>query len=94
VVDILATASDKVIRVEGHTDNAPIGGNLAKKYPTNWELSAARALNVVRYLEKQGIDPHILSAVAFGEHRPAAPNDTPEGRTKNRRIAIVLQPDE
>jgi chemotaxis protein MotB len=94
VVDVLATATDKVIRVEGHTDNVPIKGNLARRYPTNWELSSARALTVVRYLEAQGLDPHILSAVAFGEHRPAAPNDTPEGRAKNRRIAIVLQPDE
>jgi len=94
VVDILATAADKVIRVEGHTDNVPIKGNLAKQYPTNWELSAARALTVVRYLETQGLDPHKLAAVAFGEHRPVAENDTPEGRARNRRIAIVLQPEE
>ena len=94
VVDILATAADKVIRVEGHTDNVPIKGNLAKQYPTNWELSAARALTVVRYLEIQGLDPHKLAAVAFGEHRPVAENDTPEGRARNRRIAIVLQPEE
>jgi len=94
VVDILATTTDKVIRVEGHTDNVPIRGNLARQYPTNWELSAARALTIVRYLESQGIDPLKLSAVAFGEHRPIADNDTPEGRAKNRRIAIVLQPDE
>lgn len=92
VVEILVTADDKIIRVEGHTDNVQIGGNLAKKYPTNWELSAARALVVVRYLEKQGIDPRILSAVAFGENQPVADNETPEGRARNRRIAIVLQP--
>ncbi|MCK9364618.1 MAG: OmpA family protein [Syntrophales bacterium] len=94
VVDILTAETDKVIRVEGHTDNVPIKGNLAKQYPTNWELSAARALTVVRYLETQGLDPHKLAAVAFGEHRPVAENDTPEGRARNRRIAIVLQPEE
>jgi chemotaxis protein MotB len=92
VVDILMTVTDKVIRVEGHTDSIPIAGALAKRYPTNWELSAARALNVTRYLEKEGIDPTLLSAVAFGEHQPIAENDTPEGRAKNRRIAIILLP--
>jgi chemotaxis protein MotB len=92
VVEILMTAMDKMIRVEGHTDNIPIAGALAKRYPTNWELSAARALNVTRYLEKEGIDPSILSAAAFGEYQPVAENDTPEGRAKNRRIAIILLP--
>ncbi|MCX5818321.1 MAG: OmpA family protein [Deltaproteobacteria bacterium] len=94
VVEILMTVTDKVIRIEGHTDNIPIAGTLAKRYPTNWELSAARALNVTRYLEKQGIDPTILSAAAFGEYQPVAENDTPEGRAKNRRIAIILLPKE
>ena len=94
VVEILMTVTDKVIRVEGHTDNIPIAGALAKRYPTNWELSAARALNVTRYLEKQGIDPSLLAAVAFGEYQPIAENDTPEGRAKNRRIAIILLPKE
>jgi chemotaxis protein MotB len=92
VVEILMTVTDKVIRIEGHTDNIPIAGALAKRYPTNWELSAARALNVTRYLEKEGIDPTILSAAAFGEYQPVAENDTPEGRAKNRRIAIILLP--
>jgi len=94
VVEILMTVPDKVIRVEGHTDSVPIGGALAKKYPTNWELSAARALNVTRFLEKEGIDPALLSAVAFGEHQPIAENETPEGRARNRRIAIILLPKE
>jgi len=92
VVKILKTVTDRTIRVEGHTDNVPIKGALAKKYPTNWELSAARALNVTRYLEKEGIDPSILSAAAFGAYRPVAGNDTPEGRAKNRRITITLLP--
>jgi chemotaxis protein MotB len=92
VFEILMTVSDRVIRIEGHTDNIPIAGALAKRYPTNWELSAARALNVTRYLEKEGIDPSILSAAAFGEYQPVAENDTPVGRAKNRRIAIILLP--
>ena len=92
VVEILMTVTDKVIRIEGHTDNIPIAGSLAKRYPTNWELSAARALNVTRYLEKERIEPSILSAAAFGEYQPVAENDTPEGRAKNRRIAIILLP--
>ncbi len=92
VVEILMTVTDKVIRIEGHTDNIPIAGALAKRYPTNWELSAARAIKVTRYLEKEGIDPSILSAAAFGEYQPVAENDTPEGRAKNRRIAIILLP--
>jgi len=90
VVDILKNLKDKAIRVEGHTDNVPIVGALARKYPTNWELSAARAINVTRYLEQQGIDPALLGAVAYGEYKPVASNDTDEGRAKNRRIEIVL----
>jgi chemotaxis protein MotB len=92
VVEILKGVEDKTIRVEGHTDNVPIAGALARRYATNWELSAARAINVTRYLQKEGIDPALLSAAAFGEHQPVADNDTPEGRAKNRRIAIILLP--
>ena len=94
VVDILIPVTDKIIRVEGHTDNVPIKGGLAKRYPTNWELSAARAITVTRYLENEGLDPALLSAAAFGEFQPVADNATPEGRAKNRRIAIVLLPRE
>ncbi len=94
VIDVLKDVKDKSIRIEGHTDNVKIGGVLAKKYPTNWELSAARAVNVARYLQQQGIDPALLSACGFGEYKPIAPNDTPEGRAKNRRIEIVLVPKE
>jgi len=94
VVDVLKEAKDKVIRVEGHTDNVPIAGGLARVYPTNWELSAARAINVTRYLQARGIDPAKLSAVAYGEFRPVADNETKEGRAKNRRIEIVLAPTE
>ncbi len=90
VVSILRDVRDKAIRIEGHTDNVQIGGALARQYPTNWELSAARAINVTRYLEKQGVDRASLAAVAYGESRPIAGNDTPDGRAKNRRIEIVL----
>ena len=92
VVDILKTVKDKNIRIEGHTDNVKIAGRLASVYPTNWELSAARAINVSKYLQEKGIDPSILSATAFGEYQPVADNTTPEGRAKNRRIAIILLP--
>jgi chemotaxis protein MotB len=94
VNDILKNVTDKVIRIEGHTDNVRIKGQLAKTYATNWELSAARAINVTRYLQKQGIDPVLLSATAYGEHKPVADNSTSEGRAKNRRIAIILLPKE
>jgi chemotaxis protein MotB len=92
VIDILKNVKDKAIRIEGHTDNVKIGGALARKYATNWELSAARAINVTRYLQKQGIDPALLTSVAYGEYKPVADNSTSEGRAKNRRIAIILQP--
>jgi len=92
VVKILKNVKDKNIRIEGHTDNVKITSRLAKVYPTNWELSAARAINVSKYLQHQGIDPKILSATAFSEYQPLADNSTAEGRAKNRRIAIILLP--
>ena len=94
VISILKDVKDKSIRTEGHTDNVQIFGMLAKRYPTNWELSAARAINVTRYLQEQGLDPALLSAVAYGEYKPVAANDTPEGKQKNRRIEIILVPKE
>jgi chemotaxis protein MotB len=94
VIEILKTVNDKSIRIEGHTDNKPIVRPLTQRYPTNWELSAARAINVARYLQKQGIEPGSLSAAAFGEFKSVADNATPEGRAKNRRIEIVLVPKE
>ncbi|HEY5995722.1 MAG TPA: OmpA family protein [Candidatus Deferrimicrobiaceae bacterium] len=94
VISILKDVKDKSIRIEGHTDNVQIIGMLAKKYPTNWELSAARAINVARFLQEQGIDPGVLSGVAYGEYHPVAANDTPEGKQKNRRIEIILVPKE
>jgi chemotaxis protein MotB len=94
VVSILKDVNDKAIRIEGHTDNVQISRALAQRYPTNWELSAARAINVARYLQGQGIDPGQLSAVAYGEWKPVAENDTAEGKAKNRRIEIILVPKE
>nr|WP_298432937.1 OmpA family protein [Geobacter sp.] len=94
VVDILKDVKDKAIRIEGHTDNIQIVGNLTKKFPTNWELSAARAINVTRFLQSRGIDPQVLAAVAYGEFKPVADNATEEGKAKNRRIEIILVPKE
>jgi chemotaxis protein MotB len=76
------------LRVEGHTDNVPIQ---TKRFPSNWELSVARAVNVVKYFaEVSNIDPQRLSAVGYGESRPVAPNNTPSNRAKNRRVEILL----
>lgn len=92
VAEVIGQAEDKAIRVEGHTDNVKISPALARAFPSNWELSAARAINVARYLQRLGVDPALLSAAAYGEYRPVSENDTPEGRAKNRRIEIVLVP--
>jgi chemotaxis protein MotB len=95
VGEILLNLKDRAINVEGHTDNVPIGPELARRYPTNWELSAARATNVARYLqEKIGIDPTLLSATGYGEYYPVASNESEEGQARNRRIEIVLVPRE
>jgi chemotaxis protein MotB len=85
---------DKVIRIEGHTDNVPIGKKLADKFSTNWELSTARATNVVRFMTETSkkIPPDAFEAAGLGEYHPVAKNDTPEGRQQNRRIEIILYP--
>jgi chemotaxis protein MotB len=88
---ILNKIPEKNIRIEGHTDNVKIGRLLREKYPTNWELGAIRAVNVVRYLQEEaGIDPLRLSAVSYAQYRPVDSNKTKAGRAKNRRIEIVL----
>jgi chemotaxis protein MotB len=93
VGNIIKNVQDKIIRVEGHTDNVPIHPRLQKQFPTNWELSNARATNVVRFLqEKVGMDPARLQAVGLSEYHPVASNDTPAGRSQNRRIEIALLP--
>lgn len=76
------------IRIEGHTDNTPIATPL---YPSNWELSSARATTVARYLaERGGISPGRLIAAGYGEHRPVASNETREGRARNRRVDVIV----
>lgn len=91
VLDKLATFLDKLpnsIRVEGHTDNRPIN---TPEFPSNWELSAARAIRVIRYfIEKHGLEPARFTAVGHGEYRPLVPNDSPENMAQNRRVVILL----
>jgi chemotaxis protein MotB len=90
VGEALKSYEHKVIRVVGYTDNVPISKSMQNVYPTNWELSVARATNVVRYLQDVGVPPERMVASGRGEFAPIAPNDTPEGRQKNRRIEIIL----
>jgi chemotaxis protein MotB len=91
VVDAAASALKKfpnMIRIEGHTDNVHISN---KEFRSNWQLSSMRAINVAEYFIKvQGISPERISATGYAEYKPIAPNDTPEGRAKNRRVDIVI----
>jgi chemotaxis protein MotB len=87
LADALA-AFPNAIRVEGYTDNRPIN---TLQYPSNWELSAARAATVVEVLARHGVDPTRLSVLGLGEFRPIASNATPEGRNANRRVLLVIQ---
>jgi chemotaxis protein MotB len=80
------------ILVQGHSDDVPIRGALAQRYPSNWELAGARAARVVRILTERSVPPERLSAVSLADTQPVASNDTPEGRAANRRIEIRLQP--
>lgn len=90
---ILKGAADKNIQVEGHTDNVPISPRLKQTFPSNWELSTARATTVLRFLQDSaGIDGSRLSATGLGQYHPQVENDTAEGRAQNRRIQIVLVP--
>jgi chemotaxis protein MotB len=86
---VLAELSDRTFQVEGHTDNVPIAG---APFASNWELSSARALSVVRVLADAGVPPENLSGAAYGEFQPVASNDDREGRRLNRRIEIVMLP--
>jgi chemotaxis protein MotB len=90
VGDALKGYENKIIRVVGHTDNVPVAKSLQKTFPSNWDLSVARATNVVRFLQEVGIPPERMVAAGRAEYDPIAPNDTPEGRQKNRRIEIML----
>jgi chemotaxis protein MotB len=89
VAHVLATIGDRKFLVAGDTDNVPIHSS---HFPSNWELSTARAVEVTKYLVQNGVKPEVLAAAGYGEWDPVAPNDTAEHRAQNRRIEIVLQP--
>lgn len=89
VAQALSSITDRHFVVSGHTDNVPIH---TAKFPSNWELSTARAVEVVDLLVSKGMKPEVLAASGHAEFDPVAPNDTAEGRAQNRRIEIVLQP--
>lgn len=86
VANILNTSANP-IQVEGFTDNNPIN---TPKFPSNWELSAARAASVVHLLDRYGVKPSRMSAIGYGEFQPIADNSTEEGRQKNRRVVLVV----
>jgi chemotaxis protein MotB len=92
LIEYLRTSGDmRMIRIEGHTDNVEIGPSLKSRYPSNWELSKVRATGVLRYLvEKGGVEQKRISAVGLGDTKPTATNAEEEGRTKNRRVEILL----
>lgn len=90
VGEALKGYENKIIRVVGHTDNVPLAKSLQATFPTNWDLSVARATNVVRFLQEVGVPPERMVPSGRSEFDPVAPNDTPEGRQKNRRIEIML----
>ncbi len=89
VARALATISGRHFQVAGHTDDEPIRRS---PFRSNWELSTARALEVTRFLIGEAVDPHLLSAAGYGEFDPAGTNDAPEGRARNRRTEITVQP--
>jgi chemotaxis protein MotB len=92
VAATLRAVGGRRFQVAGHTDNAPITTETKNTYPTNWELSTARAISVVKLLVADGVDPDHLSAAGYGPYDPVVPNATPEGQAKNRRIEITLVP--
>ncbi len=95
VAQILAQYPNRQIQVIGHTDNVPIRGATQWGFADNWELSSGRAVSALRFLQKRaGVDPKRLAAVGYGEFHPLADNATAEGRAKNRRIAVVVLPEE
>ena len=91
IAAVLTQHTNRQIHVIGHTDDVPI----RRKFASNWELSAARALAAVRFLqERAGVNPRHLGALGYGEFHPIAPNTSAEGRAKNRRIEVVILPEE
>lgn len=95
VAKVLAQYPRRTVQVIGHTDTVPIRNRTTEGFTDNWALSAGRAVSAVRYLAGQeGVEPQRLSAVGCGEFHPIAPNDTAEGRARNRRIAVVVLPED
>jgi len=95
VAEVLTRHPKRAVQVVGHTDNAPIRGRTAEGFTDNWALSAGRAVAAVRFLSGvAGVDPQRLSAMGCGEFHPLASNETSEGRSRNRRIAVVVLPGE
>jgi chemotaxis protein MotB len=93
VGEALKNIKGKKIRVTGHTDNVPIHPDYVHKFPSNWELSSARAASVVRYFqEKIGLDPKEMEAIGRSFYQPEASHDTKEGRARNRRVEILVAP--
>ena len=91
--DVLNRFPDRALQVAGHTDNVPISPALSERFPTNWELSTARATSVIHFLQQEvGLPGDRMIAAGFSEYQPIAANDTPEGRAQNRRIEILLVP--
>lgn len=85
--------ADRVVRVEGYTDDKPIGDRLSERFPSNWELSAARASAVVRHLQwTHELEPSRFEVVGFGQYQPIATNETAEGRSENRRVRVAVLP--
>lgn len=90
VAEVLKQYPERETRVQGHADTLPIAGD---RFASNWELSSQRAINVLKILVyREGVDRTRIGATAFGQFRPRAPNNTPEGRSRNRRVEIVVLP--
>ena len=90
-IPTLAAQSGKWIIIEGHTDNEPIGPSIIARFPTNWDLSTARATSVVKYMQDKGVPPVNLAATGYSQYQPVKPNTTAAGRQANRRIEIILR---
>lgn len=90
LAELLVIDPPRHITVSGHTDDVPMN---TPQFPSNWDLSAGRALNFLKILlENPELEPERFSAIGYGEYRPVAPNDSPENRAKNRRVEILIQP--
>jgi chemotaxis protein MotB len=95
IAESIRDLKDQNVMVAGHTDNKPLGARLKKRFPSNWELSSARAAAVARFLQLQGkLNPKKLSTCGYSYYQPVASNKTEKGRRQNRRIEIILSPQE